>query len=289
MCIRDSAFTIESWFQPKFNTSGSDTVFLYDVSSEDIRVTFKNGNIRAQLGSETELSYSIGTLDYNTWYYTDLQRDSSGNVNFYFDGGVVGNYSGSGQNVSGNTLRIGDKQAGSKEFHGYISNFRIVKGNALYPPANGGSASFDGSGDSIDTTNPLSGTGDFTMEGWIYHTTSGSYDGYFSTCQASGANGGIVVAIDKFFVTHGGGSSQIGFSGGAIGSNGVWYHVALQRISNVFYLYKDGVQQGSATATVNLTGSTIRLGSRYMDNTTHLLTGYTVSYTHLTLPTKRIV
>ena len=130
--IGTDAFTIENWFQPKFNTNGSDTVFLYDVSSEDIRVTFKNGNIRAQLGSETELSYSIGTLDYNTWYYNALQRDRSGNVNFYFDGGVVGNYSASGQNVSGNTLRIGDKQAGSKEFHGYISNFRIVKGNALY-------------------------------------------------------------------------------------------------------------------------------------------------------------
>ena len=246
--IGTDPFTIENWFQPKFNTNGADTVFLYDVSSEDIRVTFKNGNIRAQLGSETELSYSIGTLDYNTWYYTALQRDSSGNVNFYFDGAVVGNYSASGQNVSGNTLRIGDKQAGSKEFHGYISNFRIVKGNALYPPANGGSASFDGSGDSIDTTNPLSGTGDFTMEGWIYPTTSGSYDGYFSTCLNTGASGGIVVAKDKFFVTHGGGSSQIGFSDTI--ENNVWSHIVLQRSSNVFSLYKDGILQGTTTVTV---------------------------------------
>ena len=270
--IGTDAFTIESWFQPKFNTNGSDTVFLYDVSSEDIRVTFKNGNIRAQLGSETELSYSIGTLDYNTWYYTALQRDSSGNVNFYFDGAVVGNYNGSGQNVSGNTLRIGDKQAGSKEFHGYISNFRIVRGNALYPPANGGSASFDGTGDSIDTTNPLPVTGDFTMEGWIYPTTSGLYDGYFTTCLDSGANGGIVVAKDKFFVTHGGGSSQIGFSSPI--ENNVWSHIALQRSGNVFSLYKDGSLQGTTTVTVSLTGSTIRLGSRYTNTTTYQLTGF---------------
>ena len=130
--IGTDAFTIENWFQPKFNTNGSDTVFLYDVSSEDIRVTFKNGNIRAQLGSETELSYSIGSLDQNQWYHTALQRDSSGNVNLYHNGIDVGNYSASGQNVSGNTLRIGDKQAGSKEYTGYISNFRIVKGTAVY-------------------------------------------------------------------------------------------------------------------------------------------------------------
>ena len=270
--IGTDPFTIENWFQPKFNTNGSDTVFLYDVSSEDIRVTFKNGNIRAQLGSETELSYSIGTLDYNTWYYTALQRDSSGNVNFYFDGAVVGNYSASGQNVSGNTLRIGDKQAGSKEFHGYISNFRIVKGNALYPPANGGSASFDGTGDYIDTTNPLPVTDDFTIEGWVYPTTSGLYDGYFSTCLDTGASGGIVVGKDKFFVTHGGGSSQIGFSSPI--ENNVWSHIALQRSGNVFSLYKDGSLQGTTTVTVSLTGSTVRLGSRYTNTTTYQLNGF---------------
>ena len=134
-----------------------------------------------------------------------------------------------------------------------------------------GSYEFDGTGDYIDTTNPLSGTGDFTMEGWVYPTASGTYDGYFTTCQASGANGGIVVAKDKFFVTHGGGSSQIGFS---TIENGVWYHIALQRISNVFSLYLNGVLQGTATATVSLTGSTLRLGSRYVDNTTHTFEGY---------------
>ena len=31
--IGTSAFTIENWYKPKFNTNGSDTVFLYDVSS----------------------------------------------------------------------------------------------------------------------------------------------------------------------------------------------------------------------------------------------------------------
>ena len=270
------AFSIECFYIPDFDTNGSSTIFLYDIGSENIRVTFKNGDIRAQIDSETQLTYSVGSLDQTTWYHIAFTRDSSGKVQLFHNGVEVGSYTGSTANITATTMRIADKHSGSKEFTGYISNFRIVKGQLAYTlnPETGASTSFDGSGDYIDTTNPLSGTGDFTMEGWIYHTTSGSYDGYFSTCQASGADGGIVVAIDKFFVTHGGGSSQIGFSGGAIGSNGVWYHVALQRISNVFYLYKNGVQQGSATATVNLTGSTIRLGSRYMDNTTHLLTGY---------------
>ena len=305
------AFTVECWYQPKFDTAGSSTIFLYDIGSEHIIITFKSGAIRAQLGSETQISYSISgnSLDQTTWYHSALTRDGSGNVKLFHNGTVVGSYSSSTYDVGSTSIRIGDKNSGSKEFTGYISNFRVVKGTAVYTsgftPSTtpltavtntklltaqrstllnvaSGSTVFDGSGDYIDTTNPLSGTGDFTIEGWIYHTTSGSYDGYFATCQASGADGGIVVAKDKFFVTYGGGSSQIGFS---TIENNAWYHIALQRISNVFSLYLNGVLQGTASATVSLTGSTLRLGSRYMDNTTHLLTGYISNFRIVTAST----
>ena len=130
---------------------------------------------------------------------------------------------------------------------------------------------FDGSGDYIVMRNPLSGTEDFTMEGWIYQTASGTYDGYFSTCEASGADGGIVVAKDKFFVTHGGGSTQIGFS---TIENNAWYHIALQRNSNVFSLYLNGALVSTVSPTVSLTGDYLRLASRYIDNATYALTGH---------------
>ena len=279
-------FTIECWvyFDDTSLESGSNRrIFnLHETGNavDNLQIVIDNGGYR-KAGDLFLYSNSIqGYLDTDIrsgWHHIAVVRNS-GTLKFYLDG--VSKYSASNTQdyspggVGGPRPTIGSRGDDKGDYNGYISNFRMVVGSSLYSAGSGASTYFDGSGDYIDTTNPLSGTGDFTMEGWIYHTTSGSYDGYFSTCQASGANGGIVVAIDKFFVTHGGGSSQIGFSGGAIGSNGVWYHVALQRISNVFYLYKDGVQQGSATATVNLTGSTIRLGSRYMDNTTHLLTGY---------------
>ena len=130
---------------------------------------------------------------------------------------------------------------------------------------------FDGSGDYIVMRNPLSGTEDFTMEGWIYQTASGTYDGYFSTCEASGADGVIVVAKDKFFVTHGGGSSQIGFS--SI-ENNAWYHIVLQRSNNLFSLYLNGALVSTVSPTVSLTGDYLRLASRYIDNATYALTGH---------------
>ena len=60
-------------------------IFLYDFGSEDVRVTFKSGAIRAQLGSETQLSYSISgnTLDKNTFHHHALTRDGSGYVRLY--------------------------------------------------------------------------------------------------------------------------------------------------------------------------------------------------------------
>ena len=292
--IGTDAFTIESWFQPKFNTSGSDTVFLYDVSSEDIRVTFKNGNIRAQLGSETELSYSIGTLDQNKWYHTALQRDSSGNVNLYYNGIDVGNYSASGQNVSGNTLRIGDKQAGSKEYTGYISNFRIVRGDALYPPSplgipgdgpqGTGSCFFDGADDHIELVsqdNPglryLDNAANFTVEAWAYFTDPQPTDENnifeFSTGdriifgrrkQASGRTCMYMysAATSDLFVDD---------SAHDIPSD-EWVHLAWVKQGTNIRMYKNGVNvvgNGNNSATnmpANMDAAVIHIGENYDGN-----------------------
>ena len=128
------AFSVECFYNVDFDTSGSGTIFLYDFGSEDVRVTFKSGAIRAQLGSETQISYTIGDLDRNNFHHHALTRDGSGNVRLYHNGSEVGSYSSSTYNVTSTTLRFGDKHSGSKEFTGYISNFRVVKGSTAYSP-----------------------------------------------------------------------------------------------------------------------------------------------------------
>lgn len=35
------AFTVECWYQPKFDTAGSSTVFLYDIGSEHVKLLLK--------------------------------------------------------------------------------------------------------------------------------------------------------------------------------------------------------------------------------------------------------
>ena len=131
------AFTVECWYKPSFDTSGSDAIFLFDIGSNGVKWTFKSSKIRLLLVSgsgETHLQYTTGALDQSTWFHTAAVRDGSGNVNLYHNGTSVANYSSSSVNHSTNTATIaayggvGSGQA----YTGYVSNFRIVKGSAVY-------------------------------------------------------------------------------------------------------------------------------------------------------------
>ena len=298
-------WTIECWVYFA-DTSAFNGVFQLGKNVGALAaMLYTDGKLKLLEQDSAVVFESNTTFAANTWYHIAFTNNDYNNTQKLYVNGVQESNTGSKSTAfqfTEKTVFIGGRwfsNAFQRPMNGYISNFRIVGGSEVYTsnftpsttpltaitntklltaqrsvPASvaNGSTYFDGSGDTIDTTNPLSGTGDFTMEGWVYPTTSGGYDGYFTTCQASGADGGIVVAKDKFFVTHGGGSSQIGFSDTI--ENNAWCHIVLQRISNVFSLYKDGVLQGTASATASLTGSTVLLASRYIDNNTYQLTGY---------------
>lgn len=131
------AFTVECWYKPSFDTSGSTAIFLFDIGNNGVKWTFKSSKIRLLLVSgsgETHMQHTTGALDQNTWFHTAAVRDGSGNVNFYQDGTSVVNYSSSSVNHSTNTATIADYGGGgtSQAYTGYVSNFRIVKGSAVY-------------------------------------------------------------------------------------------------------------------------------------------------------------
>tara|TARA_Y100000592_G_C5477573_1_gene323238 strand:+ start:504 stop:4391 length:3888 start_codon:yes stop_codon:yes gene_type:complete len=252
------AFSVECFYNVDFDTSGSGTIFLYDFGSEDVRVTFKSGAIRAQLGSETQLSYSISgnTLDRNNFHHHALTRDGSGNVRLYHNGSEVGSYSSSTYNVTSTTLRIGDKHSGSKEFTGYISNFRIVKGSLVYTPSTATSGLDFGSGavtslasnDSFDF-----GTNDFTIEFFYKWSTSSGYQ----TPLNHQYNATDAVTIQSNANTY-----KWGFFGSGMpvtyessnATQDVWYHYAFVRNGNNVRIYRDGVVTRDYTHTGTIGG-----------------------------------
>jgi hypothetical protein len=110
-----------------------------------------------------------------------------------------------------------------------------------------GSLSFDGTGDYLqlkDTPNFIFGTGDFTIEGWIYLTSSGTFrhiydqrptstDGAYPTLRMNESNAMEYVQGAAVRIT----SSTL--------SQSIWYHFALARSGTSTKLFINGTQSGS--------------------------------------------
>ena len=115
----------------------------------------------------------------------------------------------------------------------------------------GSSMYFDGTGDYLylpSNQNLVLGTADFTLECWIYATSTPSDMGIFES-----RTNGTATTADGFTLTAFSGSVIRIFSNGAlISSSGTsyvntWCHVAVTRLSGTFNLYINGVSQGTNT------------------------------------------
>tara|TARA_Y100000114_G_scaffold60841_1_gene55859 strand:+ start:55 stop:3252 length:3198 start_codon:yes stop_codon:yes gene_type:complete len=131
---------------------------------------------------------------------------------------------------------------------------------------------FDGSNDYIDINQPIRGLEDHTHEAWVYPTAGhSSYKGFFASAP-DGSGSGINVSKDVA-----GGPNN---SSPAIASfnptvpDNEWSHVVLQRQSGIHSLYRNGVLQGTSSATVNFDQDTVRMASRYRNTTTYGFGGY---------------
>jgi len=136
----------------------------------------------------------------------------------------------------------------------------------------GGSAYFDGTGDYLTIPKNAShefGTGDFTVEAWVYPTVSAS--NLFASTYAGSSSGWW------FRLSYG--NLECGFGDAAIisvavsGAYNSWHHVALSRSGTSMKIYLDGVSVGSATnsTSLNSTGSILYIGCL---NTSQPFNGY---------------
>jgi len=149
-----------------------------------------------------------------------------------------------------------------------------------------GSLAFDGTDDRLVQNASLQiafGTGDFTIEAWIYSLDVSS-DTQRGWLQTSSTAGGLATAFTNgvtfVFGTPNGngtinaivGGTNYASSGGAVSSS-TWTHIAVTRASGAVKLFVNGTSVASGTGnTANLSGQFICIGGYY--STAYLYNGY---------------
>jgi hypothetical protein len=130
------------------------------------------------------------------------------------------------------------------------------------PKFGSGCLTLDGTGDYIQTpANSLFalGTGDFTIECWVYVNSGNTNAGLFTF---GGTSSGLAVAIylGNWYVTS---SGSGGTNMGAV-TTGAWQHLALCRSGSDLRLFIDGTQLGSTlSSSTNFTDNQLKIGYYY--------------------------
>jgi len=177
-------YTIELWFNLDFtfNTNTSQNDYFFDLGGNGLYAKCKNGEIQFRhihAASGPLVSYSTGTTGLVTgqWYHLAIVKDSSNNVKMYLDGTNVASNTGATQDHTTNTMALGGYQGGgSYTLDAQITDFRIVKGKAVY-------------------------TGNFTRPSGALTTTGGTYPSSTNIVNPTAAETVMLVGNNSSSIT----------------------------------------------------------------------------------------
>jgi hypothetical protein len=139
----------------------------------------------------------------------------------------------------------------------------------------GGSAYFGGTGNYLSfnpSTSFAFGTGDFTVEGWVYPTISNTEYSLFDSAT-NGAYWSLrFTASSIYYQSASGQANKIIATNVLTDKNNSWFHVAIVRLSGISTLYLNGVSVGSTSDAINYSTATTYIMGKDSDG--YYFTGY---------------
>ena len=127
-------FTVEFWVNLP---SASTTQVLFDnriVTGLGLVIYSNTGTLTVNFNNTGGVLITGGALTSNTWTHIALTR-ASGSSRLFINGTQSGSTAADSNNYPTNATYIGGNFSAGQLTTGYISNFRIVKGTALYTTA----------------------------------------------------------------------------------------------------------------------------------------------------------
>jgi len=122
----------------------------------------------------------------------------------------------------------------------------------------------DGGLESLNITGSEFGTGDFTIEAWVYATSlANTWNAVAGRHQSSA--GGMVYVKSNGVVTFYQGGEKVSSAASTV-TTSTWYHIAAVRSSGTLKIYVDGVEKDSAAYATNLTVDDFFIGQNTGDN-----------------------
>jgi hypothetical protein len=120
--------------------------------------------------------------------------------------------------------------------------------------AGGYSTYFDGAGDYIYTDNPLLNTEDFTIECWVFCKDGATDKGVWDCHTSSSSTDGLTLTRITGTTFRLWGTGQL-VASSSITITDTWVHVAAVRISGALTLFVNGISQGTASFSTNISNN----------------------------------
>lgn len=154
--------------------------------------------------------------------------------------------------------------------HAITLNGNVAR-SATQAKFGGYSAYFDGTGDYLSVTGETIGTGDYTIDGWIWVTTPSSLFVVFDSRNSdeSNTNGLVFYVNSSSKLVFGRGAPFVGTAGTTSVTGGAWHYVELCRSSGTVRGFLDGNMEIKIANSDNLSLNGWRFGHLWNASGTH--------------------